>query len=836
MSVTASTLIPSGSAAQASDLWQPPVAVRHNWRSPVTERISWDTTTLLTRGGREQRRQQVSRPYRIVEGLCSALSEASSHQILSAMSRRTEARFLARLHPDEVRLSGKAHPLFSTYLGDFEGRRFQPGAWVEACAGSEDSVSENPLHRKVVSVTDSSITLDGSLGESYSAPTLLGLVSSLQASVGSSVAGPSFVLERGESILGILGLIATGTRTVVSVSLRSLSSGLVVDITSMARASASKTFSGLGLFLSAVAGLPPQNDARIFGSVRIEWVLSSGSNSVVQAYSCRVSGSHKIVNVLSTATQPNAGPTPASSITVSPTMANSRIVSAHSAFSASGQFVLGNQTLLSQQSPAGLQTYVQSAVPASTGAMLFSASHNSLPDSDSLMAVAIEIAPDETGGFSRELLCPTLECDSSPGNEASVPTSRISELSVSASETPGVSALLPLASPGTSPAWAYLYSGLPILSLDPSWGSISVGSRRNGVRTRVGITSVVEAYGDRFLRSASLSFVLTDRESVLRLIEFFDCRAGRTLPFWLPLPAPSLTAIASGPSSVTFESSVSPAEWETVTHLAVRTAVGAWSIHEISSTVEGAGSRTVTVSPALPAGEGKEYLIAVRARFDSDELRVVWSSPNAGTSTIEIEELTSEGGDSAGVEPPANSVSDCAKWQPNNLFDLCRCRNRLCGSTDPDECCVCGLDPLEVQTYCYGPTDAGEGACSPHCNQIKACSGVLPFESCIAGVIRWSSGDVWVEMDTSTSVWSFDLGTLVTVWGCCVGTEEDFGFCSISPNCADLPADRETHTCGGYLREWLCDRFASDANCTHVPTVRFTVRDSGPGGARCAGL
>lgn len=839
MSVTPSPLIGSDSNASANDLWAPKVLYLHDWSLPISETITWRTVVLSALSLAEQRISQADKPYRIQQLVFRSYDRLGAQQIIANVRRSMRARSITPLQADRAELRGRTSPLGNRYFVNREFRRFQVGARVVAFAETPSAgMVEGFTFRKVLSLpaTDQ-IELDGDLGETYSPPTIASHTSVAAVSNTLTVIGGTFILAAGQSICGFLASVGVLPGSISSVVLKCLDTGFEIDLVAAGvLISQSKTVGGETLRVGAIAAYPIQ-DPRLWGQCSITWTIAGGSSSRHNVHSLLVNGVHRTVGVFANGFDLTAGSGVINDLVVTPSMPQGSIISLHTGVSATGQFVSGTETYITESHQANLQTFVQYLQGGTVGAPdTLSASHNGSPSLASLTAFYFELAPVEQGGFSLGGVMPVMESELALTGQVQGRTDTVFEVPHEAIESAGVSALDPTISPGLIPAWCYSSGGYPILSTEHDWKTVMVNSpTRGGERVQTGIGSIVQAFGSLPGDAYTLSLLATTREDCFRLLEFFDSRAGRAHPFWLPAPAPYLTATTAAGTSVVVAKAITSQDWESHKNLAVRVlATGVWSRHAITSVVVGVSDVTLTVTPALPAGgpSGLDIRFCYLLRFSSDELEVSWITNDKLTCSLGCEELVNEQVVAIELEDNTGAGGGSA-WEPDDAFDLCKCAEKICGVTDPGGCCICGMDGLTYRLAHY------LGSCHPLVDDCaepavlkKKCAGVLPFLSCVNNIARWQLGDFWVELDTETKVWSYDAGTNL----CALGFDNGSGacFCSISPFCWGQPDTIEEWDCKMYTKKRLRNQYQPLTPCDYVEITHFELLDGGPGSARCA--
>ncbi len=217
---------------------------------------------------------------------------------------------------------------------------------------------------------------------------------------------------------------------------------------------------------------------------------------------------------------------------------------------------------------------------------------------------------------------PLLEGDLLLEGEAELLTDDKARLSLDLVETCGPTALPALAAPVCS-----IYQSLPIFPCDVTWEDLALGMQRPGQASALGLSNHYELYGDRPWTQHTLSFLLPSREEAWKLLQFFDARKGRLLPFFLLSPLSdfgSCTRVADYRLAVPAQGPL--LDWAWRPYLGLRLKDGTQAVRQIQSVARAEGRDVLTLTdlvPDLSAGVDRVGL-AYAARFASDELEEHW--------------------------------------------------------------------------------------------------------------------------------------------------------------------------------------------------------------------
>lgn len=195
-------------------------------------------------------------------------------------------------------------------------------------------------------------------------------------------------------------------------------------------------------------------------------------------------------------------------------------------------------------------------------------------------------------------------------------------------------------------------SGLPIFDLHANWREdVVISYARGGDTIRFGRASLRQPTAARGRWSQRFTLTFTEREDFWDLLQFFDSRRGRLLPFWVPSQMPfwDLTAINSVTELDVTENFDLADFSEGVSHVALVMNDGTIYVRAADSIASlGTGQARITLATALPALSlaDVDYLgLAVLSRFDSDALTEVWLNDEVCEVPISLVEVLEEDDD-----------------------------------------------------------------------------------------------------------------------------------------------------------------------------------------------
>lgn len=201
------------------------------------------------------------------------------------------------------------------------------------------------------------------------------------------------------------------------------------------------------------------------------------------------------------------------------------------------------------------------------------------------------------------------------------------QFNLSLAEETSASTLPPLVAPGTNPAGASTYKGLPILDIPHHWQTTSEGVTRQGRTSEIGLGTIFSIYGDAADYTGQLSFRQTDRTKAFDVLRFFDSRGGSAFPFWYPMRARALIATAKTSITLTVTDNV-PLTQLTGDNklLALWLKDGSVLIRFVVGGSSGVGTHVITLNETVSAtlAEIEKISFACVARFATDAINEQW--------------------------------------------------------------------------------------------------------------------------------------------------------------------------------------------------------------------
>ena len=189
------------------------------------------------------------------------------------------------------------------------------------------------------------------------------------------------------------------------------------------------------------------------------------------------------------------------------------------------------------------------------------------------------------------------------------------------------------------------YSGLPVFDLEPDWSTPVVLSLiKDGQEQALGRAIVLETSDTKPRWRLAFGLFLS-RQDYWGLLQFFDSRRGRLLPFWTVAPFPAWEATDYQSGYVDVVSSFNADDLAaSVLHLGILKKDGTVLIREITG-VTSPGDIRLTVDSALPFVDPADvvYLgVAFRCRFDQDSLGESWASDGYCATAVSMLEVVEE--------------------------------------------------------------------------------------------------------------------------------------------------------------------------------------------------
>lgn len=267
-----------------------------------------------------------------------------------------------------------------------------------------------------------------------------------------------------------------------------------------------------------------------------------------------------------------------------------------------------------------------------------------------------------------------------PTDSASISpvTTRHATGTITCIEATGSTQIPPLSEPGTAPSGESSFAGYPIFPFEPDWRSVAVSSQREREVSQVGLGVVVVEFGDRPREPLSASYTTIVRAQAMRLISFFDSRAGRTFPFWIGHPVEEGIVVSASGTTVSITGDGRPyQEYERLInrHILFRLRDGSRVVKRVSSVTTGGGTINLTIASTIGGAFSASDIVSLRrcslVRFASDSLTENWITTTACQFDLEFSELyvaigtdTELGADDVDITDPVGTGEPLEPWQP----------------------------------------------------------------------------------------------------------------------------------------------------------------------------
>jgi hypothetical protein len=242
----------------------------------------------------------------------------------------------------------------------------------------------------------------------------------------------------------------------------------------------------------------------------------------------------------------------------------------------------------------------------------------------------------------KALILPCMDVEYTMEPSINLHTDQTATVTLELQEIVGASAL--------PPSWVGLpdgfdtYDGLPIFDPSHDWSvDRRVTYKRSGSQSQMGRGVVTDLRGDhaRLLTFWSLGM---QRSDAWGIINFFDSRMGRLIPFWTIDPETIWTCNGVGTGYVDVEPLGDSTDFQDdFTHVGLRLADGTKIVRPVSSFVITGNYWRVQVSTNFPSGLSVSDVQGVararKSRFNSDALTETWRTDDWATIQIETIEL-----------------------------------------------------------------------------------------------------------------------------------------------------------------------------------------------------
>lgn len=203
---------------------------------------------------------------------------------------------------------------------------------------------------------------------------------------------------------------------------------------------------------------------------------------------------------------------------------------------------------------------------------------------------------------------------------------------------------------GDAPSGFSTYNSLPILDLglNHNWKintDLRVG--RSGSIFQQGKAPGVDLAGLRPITSFLMELSPLTKAEAFSMLEFFDSRRGRCLPFWMIPPFSLFTPVAALGADLTIEALENIADIsDFVPYVAVEKKDGTLIFRDVSSVATGSpGEWVITPGsawPATPLADIARVSVAYLCRFSNDVIEEEWVSDEACRIAFSVTELVNE--------------------------------------------------------------------------------------------------------------------------------------------------------------------------------------------------
>jgi hypothetical protein len=225
-------------------------------------------------------------------------------------------------------------------------------------------------------------------------------------------------------------------------------------------------------------------------------------------------------------------------------------------------------------------------------------------------------------------------------------TGSIAEITITAKEVPGPSALLPTAS-GTPDGFEE-YEDDPIFAPDPHLpnSGYGIGFARAGKLTKMGRGQTSDIYGDRPKYTHKIQYRKFTRAEVWPVIQFFDSRRGRFRRFWF-VPPEDLWNLHSADAAYVSIDAVGNIEdiLDFHTHVAIVRTDGSIDIRAIDGVVDNSSTWRLDFDAeiaGLTTGDIERIAPAHLVRNKTDAMKERWHTDGKCDITLEFIEVLDE--------------------------------------------------------------------------------------------------------------------------------------------------------------------------------------------------
>ncbi len=201
---------------------------------------------------------------------------------------------------------------------------------------------------------------------------------------------------------------------------------------------------------------------------------------------------------------------------------------------------------------------------------------------------------------------------------------------------------------GDAPAGWPTVSGVPVLNLGHNWvAQAKTQISRQGASLFSGKAPFVELAGARPILTFNLQFSPLTRSEFQSLLEFFDTRRGRCLPFWILNPASLFTATQAAGATVRIQALENAGDLtDFIDYVAVEQLDGTIEIRLLSSVniISATEWDLVPLAPftATPLADIRRVTSGHFARFSNDAMVESWSSDAFTSINLSVVEILNE--------------------------------------------------------------------------------------------------------------------------------------------------------------------------------------------------
>lgn len=236
-----------------------------------------------------------------------------------------------------------------------------------------------------------------------------------------------------------------------------------------------------------------------------------------------------------------------------------------------------------------------------------------------VLETRMSFTTDEIGIFSAEYL------EVASGGEVSIPASHAA----------------------SAPSALPTYQGYPVLTFAHNWtASPQLRFLRTGEAIQVNKDQLVSVNSAKGRWELSLSLTLFDKESFFDVLQFFDSRRGRLLPFWAFAPFAFFSFVqVFSTTQIDIEASFDEDDLAAISYFAVVMSDGTVYVRDLNSySVVGSSIRLVTSDPlpSLSSADVSHVTMAMLARLADDALAESWDTDQACQVELRAVEILAE--------------------------------------------------------------------------------------------------------------------------------------------------------------------------------------------------